>query len=276
MKPGTLTSGRVLLILLMTGLTVGLVSWDHKQSPGRYDQAVNDTIPKKKTTDKKVRDLDEALEEINNIDIQVELDQAMKEVKEALKSIDMDKMKIEMEKAFKDVDLAKIQKDIEASMAKVDFNKIKEEMNAAMKEIDFSKIQVELKESLAKIDMDKVKEEMEKVKNIDMKKLEQEMEELKIEMQDLKPKIEKELQEAQVQIEKAKVEIKAYRDFVNDLEKDGLLDKKAYKLKHKDGELFINGKKVSEQTYNKYRSFLETHKQFNIEKSDDDFDIDID
>jgi hypothetical protein len=61
------------------------------------------------------------------------------------------------------------------------------------------------------------------------------------------------------------------------LDNDGLINKKeGYTLKHKDGDLFINGKKASEQTYSKYRNFLENHKKFNIEKSDDDFDIDMD
>ena len=67
------------------------------------------------------------------------------------------------------------------------------------------------------------------------------------------------------------------KEFVNGLESDGLLDKdKGYTLKHKEGELFINGKKASEQTYSKYRSFLEKHKKFLIEKDDDNFNIDMD
>lgn len=85
------------------------------------------------------------------------------------------------------------------------------------------------------------------------------------------------MEKAKVEIEKAKVEIKEYKGFVNGLENDGLINKKeGYSLKHKDGELFINGKKASEQTYNKYRPFLEKHKKFNMKKDDDDFDIDMD
>jgi hypothetical protein len=278
MKPGTLTTGRVLLVLLMTCLTVGLVSWDHKQSPGYYDQAINDTTPKKKIqTDKKIRNLDEALEELNSVDMQVELDQAMKEVKEALKNIDTDKIRLELDMAMKEIDFSKIQKDIEASMAKIDFSKIKDELAAAMKEIDFSRIEMEIKESMDKIDLDKIKLEMEKVKDIDMKKLAIEMDELKEEMKDLEPKLKKELEQAKTEIEKAKEQLKAYKGFIDGLEKDGLLDKKAgYSLKHKDGELFINGKKASAETYNKYRTFLEKHKSFNIEQNDDDFNLDID
>jgi hypothetical protein len=127
------------------------------------------------------------------------------------------------------------------------------------------------------VDWDKMKAEMDKVKDIDMKQLEKEMEKVKEEMKNLGPMIEKEMENARVEIEKAKVEIKEYKEFVNGLESDGLINKKeGYSLKHKDGELFINGKKATEQTYQKYRPFLEKHKKFSIQKDDDDFDIDMD
>jgi hypothetical protein len=96
-------------------------------------------------------------------------------------------------------------------------------------------------------------------------------------MKELGPKIKKEMEKAKVEMEKAKAEMKEYKGFVDGLDNDGLINKKeAYTLKHKDSELFINGKKATEQTYSKYRNFLEKHKKFNIEKSDDDFDIDVD
>jgi hypothetical protein len=71
--------------------------------------------------------------------------------------------------------------------------------------------------------------------------------------------------------------MKEYKEFVDGLDKDGLLDKKdSYTIEHEDGELKINGKKVNESVYTKYRSFLEKHKKFKINKSSDDFDIDMD
>jgi len=98
------------------------------------------------------------------------------------------------------------------------------------------------------------------------------------ELKNIGPEIEKSLKDAKVEIEKAKVELKEYKGFVDGLEKDGLISKKdGYKVKHKDGELFINGKKQSSDVYNKYRSFLEKHKSFNIDdEAGDDFNIDID
>jgi hypothetical protein len=118
---------------------------------------------------------------------------------------------------------------------------------------------------------------MNKVKDIDMKELNEEMTKLKEEMKELGPKLEKEMKNAKVEIEKARIIIKEYKSFVDGLAGDGLIKKdEPYTLKHKDGELFINGKKAADATYNKYKSFLEKHPKFNIEKSDDDFDFDID
>jgi len=103
------------------------------------------------------------------------------------------------------------------------------------------------------------------------------MKKVQEEMKDLGPKLEKEMVKAKEGLEKAKAEVKEFKTFVDGLEKDGLITKKeGYTLKHKDGELLINGKKATEQTYNKYRSFLEKHKKFNIEKNDDNFDMNLD
>jgi SMC interacting uncharacterized protein involved in chromosome segregation len=110
-----------------------------------------------------------------------------------------------------------------------------------------------------------------------MKDLDKEMEKMKKEMEKIGPQVKEELENAKGQIEKAKAEIKEYKSFVDGLDKDGLIKKDGeYTLKHKDGELFINGKKASTETYMKYKSFLEKHPKFRIEKSDDDFDIDMD
>ena len=115
-----------------------------------------------------------------------------------------------------------------------------------------------------------MKAELEKVKDIDLKKIQNEMKELG-------PKLEKDLQKAKKEIEKAKSEIREYKSFVDGLENDGLINKKeGFTLKHKDGELFINGNKASQLTHTKYRSFLEKHKKFNIKINDDDFNLDLD
>ena len=63
MKPTTLSPARFGLMLLLIAFSIGLVSWDYQQTPGGQPLTSNDTVPKKITKEKKVRDLDEALTE---------------------------------------------------------------------------------------------------------------------------------------------------------------------------------------------------------------------
>jgi hypothetical protein len=278
MKPTILTTPRMLLCFALLGVSLALVSWDFKQSAGTYKQAITDTVPKTKSErEKKVRDLDDVLDELNAVDIREQMEKARKEITEAMEKLDGEKIRLQIEKSMKDVDLEKIRKEVEESMSKFDGEKLKEQLAEAMKEIDAVKIQKEVQESLAKIDWEKIKTELEEVKKIDMDKIQIEMEKVREEMKELGPKLEKELENAKVEIEKAKTELKAFKEFVDGLEKDGLLNKKEpYTIKHKDGELTVNGKKVSSAIYSKYRDFLEKHKTFSLEKEEDDFNLDID
>ncbi len=211
--------------LIAVSTVLILSSWDFKQPSPILDepQQLTDTIPKK---EKKIRDLDDALDELNSVQLQVDMEKIRKEITEAMSKIDKDKIRLEVEKAIKEVD------------------------------------------------MDKIKAELEKVKEVDMKKLEVDMKKMEEELKKIGPEIEKSMEKTKVEIEKAKVEIKEYKDFVDGLESDGLINKKEnYTIVHKDGELIVNDKKVSDTIYKKYKSFLEKHRKFNIKKSDSDFNI---
>ena len=247
-----------------------LSSWDFKNTyaawnDNGYDNC--DTIPIK---EKKIRDLDDVIDELNAVDFKMDMEKMQKEINESMKKLDMQKI-------MREVDFQKIQKEIEQSMAKIDFSNIEKEMANAMKEFDATKIQKEVQESMQKIEWDKMKIEFDKVKDIDMKKMQLDMEKMQAELSKIGPEIEKSLENAKVGIEKAKIEMKEYKEFVDGLEKDGLINKKEeYTIKHDNGELFINGKKASDTTYKKYKLFLDKRKKFTIEKSNDDFNIDID
>lgn len=235
------TSITLACIVFAISSVIILSSWDFKQpSPVLDDlQAITDTIPKK---EKKIRDLDDVLDELNTVQFQVDMEKIRKEITEAMSKIDRDKIRLEVEKALKEVDIDKIRSEVETSLAKVDWAKIKAEI--------------------------------EKVKEVDMKKLEVDMKKVEEELKKIGPEIEKSMEKAKVDIEKAKVEIKEYKDFIEGLDKEGLLNKKeGYSVVHKDGELIVNDKKVSDEVYKKYKPFLEKHKKFNIKKSDSDFNI---
>ena len=279
-----------LAVLAITIVSVVLLaSWDFKNAGSPFtdngDQQKTDTVPKKKDNrDKQVRDLDDVLDELDNAQIQIDkelkldMEKLKKELEAAFKNIDMDKIKLDIERGMKEIDFNKIQIEIENSLAKIDMDKIKLELDK-LKEIDFSKIEAEMKKM--EVEMKKIGPEieksMEKIKEIDLSKMEAEMKKVEEEMKKIGPEIEKSMEKAKVEIEKAREEMKEYKNFVDGLEKDGLIDKKKeYVIKHADGELFINGKKQPAEVYNKYRSFLEKHKSFKIDKSEDDFNIDID
>jgi hypothetical protein len=229
--------------------TVVLLSW-HDQPAGMQfitDDLgqITDTVPKKDNRDKKIRDLDDVLDELNHAELKLNADRIQKEIADALKKIDTDKICLEVEKALKEADMEKIKK--------------------------------ELEESFVRIEWDRMKAKFDKIKEINMKKLELDMKKMEKELAEIGPEIERSLEKAKVEIEKARSEMKEFNEFVDGLEKDGLLKRsKGYTVRHKDGELLVNGRKVSAETYNKYRSFLEKHKKFTIKKSDDDFNIDTD
>jgi hypothetical protein len=239
-----------------------LSSWDFKNTYAAWDDNNYDncdTIPKK---EKKIRDLDDVLDELNGVDLKMDMEKIQKELNESMKNLDMKKMQLDMEKSMRGMNFEKMQKEMEQSMAKIDFSNIEKEMAKAMKEFDAAKIQKEVQESMEKIDM---------------KKMQLDMEKMQAELSKIGPEIEKSIEKAKVDVEKAKEEMKEYKEFVDGLEKDGLINKKEeYTIKHDNGELFINGKKASDATYKKYKTFLDKRKKFTIEKSDDDFNIDID
>jgi len=251
------------LLVLVGGLVATVVSFAQTSSSAQTSTR-NDTIPKKQ---KQVRDLDEALMEIDKGEI--ELNKAMREIdhekiereiREAMKGMDVDmaKMKEDLAKAMKDIDMQKINAEVQKELAG---------MQKELKEVDVEKIRKEVQASLASVDMEKVKAELGKVKEIDFSQMKKELEAIR-------PEIEKSLQAAKKDIEKARVEITAYKNLVNALEQDGLLKKgENYKVEYKNGELTVNGKKLSADQTKKYSEYLNGKDNFTIQQEDDDFSI---
>jgi hypothetical protein len=136
MKPGSITGGRILIAICIIGLTFALVSWDRKQSGGFHQkQQTHDTIPQKK--DKKIRDLDEAIAELENVDLKIELEKAMADVDKAMKELDVQKIKLDVQRSMKDVDFDKIKAEVDMAMKEVDMQKIHMDVQISLKEIDF-------------------------------------------------------------------------------------------------------------------------------------------
>lgn len=182
-----------------------------------------------------------------------ELDRAMKE---------LDRAGVEMDKTLK-LDFSKMEKEIKESMAevnKIDYNEIAREVSNALQKVDWNVIHKEVARALQNIDIrisEKDKEEMKKEMLKAKKEIEAAKINSKIDMSHMKESIEKGMAAARAGIEKAKKEIAQYREFLNELDKDGLINKnKAYKVEVKSGELFINGVKQSKEVNDKYRKYF--------------------
>lgn len=241
------------LFLIVSGLVVTAAI--AQTSAGKGSGKGADTIP---TKQKKIRDLDEAL---------AELDRGEAEMAKALKEIDFQKMEREIRASLKEIDMEKIKADVDKTLKEIDVEKMTAEVDKALKEIDIEKIRADVRQSLKEIDMEKIKAEVSKIKDVDIARL-------KIEMEKLKPEIEKSIQEAKKDIEKARIEITSYKNLVNALDKDGLLKKSEdYKIEYKNGEMTVNGKKLSDDAVKKYSEFLTDKDGFTIEKEAGDFNI---
>jgi hypothetical protein len=260
--------------LLVGALVVTAAAW--QTQPGKYRSTLADTVPERS---KKVRDIDDAIKKLD--ESKVELDRTLqnreweKEIQESLKNvhIDAEKMKTEIAEAMKSleaIDLQKMQVELQKELASVDAEKIKTQVAEAMKQVDLEKIQKNLDASLSKIDMNKIKEEMDRVKEIDFKQLEENIKKIQ-------PEIEKSMKGARESIEKAKKELTEYKGFIDELDKDQLINKKEpYTIEYRKGELSINGKKQPAETVKKYSSFLKDRKDFTIKKEADGFNINND
>lgn len=255
MKQQLLSWKKIPLLLMACGivLTVAFA----QGNAGRQNHAGTDTIP---TKQKKIHDLDEAL---------AELDRGEQEMQRALKEIDREKMEREIREAMKnvDIDMARMKQDMERALKEIDMEKISRDVEKALKEIDSEKLKAEVQASLAKVDMEKIKAEMEKVKAIDVQKM-------KDELARVQPEIEKAMQQARVDIEKARKEMTSYKNLVNALEKDGLLEKgEHYTIAYKNKELTVNGRKLTAEATKKYSEYLDDKKEFTLKKNKDGWQI---
>lgn len=189
--------------------------------------------------DYKIGDLDKAIRELDKAS--VEMDREIK--------IDMGKMEKEMKKAMEEI-------------KKIDVDKIQAEVRKAMKEVELA---------LKEIDFKEVDKEMARVKT----ELKSEKFKHDIDFEKIRKDVEKGLDEARAGIATAKKQLTKIKSFVDELDKDGLIDKdKNYKIQVKNHKLYINGKAQSEDVNKKYSKYLDED-DYSISKDADDEGIEI-
>lgn len=235
----------------------------HEYQPGYADTSEPDL--RSRGDSFQMQDLDAAMREVNK---------AMEKVNEQMKNLDMQKMNEQINEALKKVDFEQINKQVELAMKQVDMEKINKEIQASLKEVDMQKINARVKAALeqakdemAKVNTKKIEEQMKSLKDqLDSKEFK-----LKIDSLRIGEQVQKAMAEARGSLEKAKKELQNYKDFTNELEKDGLIDKsKPYTLELKDGYLYINGQKQSKETTDKYRKYYNGKDHFKISMNEAD------
>lgn len=206
-----------------------------------------------------------------------DLDNALKNMEKELekariefKKQDWKKIDGEMKRALKEIDqidVEKIRKETEASIKSIDWEKMQKEIQESLKElqeVELPKIRLELDKDLKK-EMENLQLEMEKTKD-----------QLKINSEKLKKELGHSLEETMKQVEEsmeqAKAGLKEFKNMTLEMEKDGLIKKgESAKIKFKDGELYIDGKKQSKEISDKYRHYFKKG-TFNLNHDDRDDD----
>lgn len=249
-------------------LAVTAIAWQTKDSTNKKDntttakQAGDTTRPGKRSNGKdefRMKDLDNAMKDL---DIQ------LKDLDVHLKNLDIDLSK-EINNALSKIDLEEIRKEVESSLKEIDTEKITKEVQAEIKKIDFDKIKIEINNAL--------KDAQVEVKKVDMEKVKQQMQELKQSMNSgkFKQQMDDAMKGAKEAIQNAKEQLQELKQFTDELQKDGLIDKKkGYSVEWKNGgDLYINGNKQSKEISGKYKKYYkEDGYNFKMNAGDDDDD----
>ena len=84
MKPKTPVFRLTLIAAALISVSLILISWDFQGEAFHFtDKEYSDTVPPKKAkagSEKKVRDLDEAIEELENAELKVDMEKIRKEI----------------------------------------------------------------------------------------------------------------------------------------------------------------------------------------------------
>src|SRR5678815_5590711 len=110
-----------LATILVVCLSIVLVAWGGQKQTFQQKQERHsiDTVPKTKT-DKKIRDLDDALDEMDKAELKLNMEKVKAGIDKAMKEVDAAKIKMEIDKAMKDVDMEKIKAEIEKAGKEID------------------------------------------------------------------------------------------------------------------------------------------------------------
>lgn len=236
-----LTTPKAYMLAGLLVIAVTALAWQTKTKKQPHDTtttanaAGGDTTPTRKHITKQ-----------NDININLDgLDKSLEGLDVNLKNLDINLSGLD----------TSIEKTIKLALANINFEEIGKTTREALNNIDWKQMQTDINNAMRDVKVE--------VKNIDWDKISADIkvaaDEVKkahidVNVQDL---VNNAMEKAAEGIEAAKVEVKRYKDFINELDKDGLINKKdGYKLEWKDdGSLYINGKKQPKDVSDKYHKY---------------------
>lgn len=170
---------------------------------------------------------------------------------------DFPKMQADMQKAMKELDAAKISAEVDKAIAQVDMTAIQREMEASMKQVQSAEMQKALKAQLAAVDFQKLQQEMQEMKTKQAAHIEKEMAQARKEMEKNSLNLEETLKDAKRQMQAAQEELQLMQKGIDELIKDGIVQKDEIADLEWDGDiLVVNGKRQSAEVSKKYEAYF--------------------
>jgi len=148
-----------------------------------------------------------------------------------------------------------ISKSIKLALSNINFEEIGKTTRDAVNNIDWKGIQTDINNAMRDVHVELKNIDWDKI-SADIKVAADEVKNAHIEV-NVQEIVNNAMEKASEGIEVAKVELKRLKEFVNELDKDGLIKKNdGYKLEWKDdGSLYINGKKQPKEVSDKYHKY---------------------
>lgn len=228
---------KIVFVLALIAFIIGISAFSQKNNTDRYSfrketDSANDGTATSRQRDRYLTDKD-----------MDKLDAAMKRLDEQMSKLDVRMQKI---------DKMKIERHMTDAMKQVNSENINQKIEEAMKKVDIERMNSHLKEGMANIDRTKLKAELNKTRA----GLEKERQHNNLYEGKIREGVEDAMKHARQSMLRAKEAITNMKDFTDELQKDGLIDKKkTYKIEVKSGELYIDDKKQSKEVSDKYRRF---------------------
>lgn len=284
---------RVILLLVPVLLAITAIAWQsHKNQQSNKNQNNSDTIPKPG------RVHHAGIEELRigdrELDAEIrEIDRAMKDVSDNLKEIDWEDIQADIDRSLKQaqremehihLDGNEIQKEINKALREVDVEEVlknsHEEMQQALKNIDFNSIQEGIDRSMRslkdELNSPEFKKNIEEAGRVNMDIVRKSLELAKEEIDRNKINIGAQMSKAREHLEKAKEELAGYQEMLEQMDKEGLIDKHGdYTIEYDKGELYINHQKQADEVRDRFKQYF-SKDGIEIRRKNGRFDINID